>query len=44
MVKQLPVGGGAVLEVSSVIAMIVYLLLAWVLVELLWLILGRERA
>ena len=39
-----PSAGGAVLEVSSVIAMIVYLLLAWVVVELLWLLLGRERA
>ncbi|MEX2143247.1 MAG: YggT family protein [Anaerolineales bacterium] len=36
--------GGVVLEVTSIIAMIVYLLLAWVFVELLWLILGRERA
>ena len=36
--------GGVVLEVSSIIAMMVYLLLAWVVVELLWLILGRERA
>ena len=35
--------GGVVLEVSSIIAMMVYLLLAWVFVELLWLLLGRER-
>lgn len=40
---QNPSSGGVVLEVSSVIAMIVYLLLAWVFVELLWLLLGRER-
>jgi hypothetical protein len=39
-----PSSEGVVLEVSSIIAMIVYLLLAWVFVELLWLILGRERA
>jgi hypothetical protein len=39
-----PGSEGVVLEVSSIIAMIVYLLLAWVFVELLWLILGRERA
>jgi hypothetical protein len=39
-----PQSGGVVLEISSVIAMMVYLLAAWVLVELLWLILGRERA
>lgn len=35
--------GGIVLEISSVIAMMVYLVLAWVLIELLWLLLGRER-
>lgn len=39
-----PSSEGVVLEVSSIVAMIVYLLLAWVFVELLWLILGRERA
>lgn len=39
-----PSSEGVVLEISSIIAMIVYLLLAWVFVELLWLILGRERA
>jgi hypothetical protein len=39
-----PSSEGVVLEVSSIIAMIVYLLLAWVFVELLWLMLGRERA
>jgi YggT family protein len=38
-----PSSGGVVLEVSSLVAMIVYLLLAWVFVELLWLLLGRER-
>lgn len=38
-----PSSDGVVLEVSSIIAMMVYLLLAWVFVELLWLILGRER-
>jgi len=39
-----PQSGGVVFEISSVIAMLVYLLLAWVFTELLWLILGRERA
>lgn len=39
-----PRSDGVVLEISSIIAMMVYLLLAWVLVELLWLLLGRERA
>jgi uncharacterized protein YggT (Ycf19 family) len=39
-----PASGGTVLEISSVIAMMVYLVFAWVMVELLWLLLGRERA
>jgi len=39
-----PSSDGIVLEISSVIAMMVYLVFAWVLVELLWLLLGRERA
>jgi uncharacterized protein YggT (Ycf19 family) len=39
-----PQSGGIVLEISSVIAMLVYLLLAWVFIELLRLILGRESA
>jgi hypothetical protein len=38
-----PASDGIVLEVSSVIAMMVYLVFAWVVVELLWLLLGRER-
>lgn len=38
-----PSSEGVVLEISSIIAMMVYLLLAWVFVELLWLLLGRER-
>lgn len=38
-----PSTDGVVLEISSIIAMMVYLLLAWVFVELLWLLLGRER-
>lgn len=39
-----PSSDGVVLEISSVIAMMVYLVLAWVVIELLWLIMGRERA
>jgi len=38
-----PAADGVVLEISSVIAMMVYLLLAWMIVEMLWLIMGRER-
>jgi hypothetical protein len=33
---------GAVLEISSIIAMLVYALLAWILVKLVWLLLYRE--
>lgn len=36
--------GGSVFEVTSLIGMMVYLLLAWVVVEMMWLLLGRERA
>jgi hypothetical protein len=39
-----PAAEGSVLEVSTVIAMMVYLLLAWVVVELLWLLMGRAKA
>lgn len=39
-----PSSDGIVLEISSIIAMMVYLVLAWVIVELLWLLMGRERA
>jgi hypothetical protein len=38
-----PSSDGIVLDIPAVIAMVVYLLLAWVVIELLWLILGRER-
>ena len=38
-----PSSDGIVLEISSVIAMMVYLVLAWVEIELLWLLMGRER-
>lgn len=37
-----PSAGGSVLEISSVIAMVVYLMIAWMLVELLWIVFGRE--
>ncbi len=37
-----PSAGGSVLEISSVIAMVVYLMLAWMIVELLWIVFGRE--
>lgn len=39
-----PSSEGAVLEVSTVIAMMVYLLLAWLVIEMLWLLMGREKA
>lgn len=39
-----PSSDGIVLEISSVIAMMVYLVLAWIVVELLWLVMGKERA
>jgi uncharacterized protein YggT (Ycf19 family) len=39
-----PSSGGVVLEISSVIAMIIYMLLAWIVIEFLWLVMGRERA
>jgi YggT family protein len=38
-----PSSDGIVLEISSVIAMMVYLIMAWIVVELVWLIMGRER-
>lgn len=37
-----PSSGGTVLEISSVIAMVVYLMIAWMIVELLWIVFGRE--
>lgn len=37
-----PSQGGVVLEISSVIAMVVYLIIAWLIVELLWISFGRE--
>jgi hypothetical protein len=38
-----PAAGGMVLEISSVIAMIVYALLAWVLERLVWVLFYRPR-
>lgn len=37
-----PSASGSVLEIYSVIAMIVYLMIAWMIVELLWIVFGRE--
>jgi uncharacterized protein YggT (Ycf19 family) len=39
-----PASGGMVLEVSSLIAMLVYGLIAWALASLIWLIFYRPRA
>jgi hypothetical protein len=36
-----PAAGGMVLEISSIIAMFVYAVLAWVLIRLLWLFFSR---
>jgi len=38
-----PASGGMVLELSSVIAMVVYALIGWALAKALWLILYRPR-
>jgi hypothetical protein len=38
-----PVSGGAVLEISSIIAMIVYALLGWAFERLVWVIFYRPR-
>jgi uncharacterized protein YggT (Ycf19 family) len=38
-----PAAGGMVLEVSTLIAMLVYALLAWVLERIVWVILYRPR-
>ena len=38
-----PAAGGIVLEISTLIAMIIYGLVGWVLVRLVWLIFSRPR-
>jgi hypothetical protein len=38
-----PAAGGMVLEISSVIAMVVYALIAWALEKLIWVIFYRPR-
>ena len=38
-----PSANGAVLELSSLIAMFVYALVAWALVQLVWIVLDRPR-
>jgi hypothetical protein len=39
-----PSANGAVLEISSVIGMFVYALVAWALVQLVWIVLDRPRS
>jgi hypothetical protein len=39
-----PNANGAVLEISSVIAMFVYALIAWVIVQLVWILFDRPRS
>jgi hypothetical protein len=38
-----PSANGAVLEISSLIAMVVYALIGWVLVQLVWILIDRPR-
>lgn len=39
-----PSAGGAALEVSSLIAMFVYALVGWVIVQLVWILIDRPRS
>lgn len=39
-----PQAGGAVLELHSIVALVVYALLAWLLAKLAWLLLGETRS
>src|ERR1700730_12520043 len=39
-----PASQGSVLEVHSIVALIVYALLAWVIVRLTWILVGENRA
>ena len=39
-----PQAGGAVLEVHSIVALIVYALLAWLIAKLVWLLVGETRS
>ena len=39
-----PSANGAVLEISSLIAMFVYALIAWIIVQLVWILIDRPRS
>jgi|SRR5579859_257973 len=39
-----PSAGGAALEISSIIAMFVYALIAWAIVQLVWILFDRPRS
>jgi hypothetical protein len=39
-----PAAGGSVLELHTIVAMLVYLLLAWIVVRIVWLLAGETRS
>jgi len=39
-----PSANGAVLEISSLIAMFVYALIGWIIVQLVWILIDRPRS
>lgn len=39
-----PQAGGSVLELHSIVALVVYALLAWLVVRLVWLVFGESRS
>jgi len=39
-----PAAGGSVIELNTLVAMLVYLLLAWVVVRIIWLLVGETRS
>jgi len=39
-----PAAGGSVFELNTLVAMLVYLLLAWVIVRIIWLLAGETRS
>ncbi len=39
-----PQAGGSVLELHSIVALVVYALIAWVLAKLVWLVFGESRS
>jgi hypothetical protein len=39
-----PQSGGSVLELHSIVALVVYALVAWLLAKLVWLLVGETRS